>query len=132
MARYSVTTVAALVSLLFALVPALPVSAQSRGELTDCRGRSCSAEDLEKALFPEPKPRMRGVTPQQTQRPPSVALNVFFEFNSDKILTEHHGDLNELGKILAQRSGYRFRIEGHTDSVGSERYNRSLSQRRVR
>jgi OOP family OmpA-OmpF porin len=62
-----------------------------------------------------------------------VALNVFFEFNSDKILQGYYGDLDKLGKVLTapQYSVYRVQVEGHTDSVGSDSYNQRLSQRRA-
>ena len=41
--------------------------------------------------------------------------------------------LDALGKALssADLANYRFRIEGHTDTVGSKEYNRSLSERRA-
>jgi outer membrane protein OmpA-like peptidoglycan-associated protein len=41
--------------------------------------------------------------------------------------------LNELGKALTSNAlvGYRFRIEGHTDTVGSKENNRELSERRA-
>ena len=41
--------------------------------------------------------------------------------------------LDELGRALASKdlAAYRFRIEGHTDTVGSRDYNRALSERRA-
>ena len=41
--------------------------------------------------------------------------------------------LNELGRALTNRelSAYRFRIEGHTDTVGTPEYNKALSEQRA-
>ena len=124
----------------------LPSSLQSqeRRQPTDFRGRTGYTEDdLAKSLFPEAQSdvRMRGIGPSQPQSPPSsspavrpsVALNVFFEFNSDKILQEYYDDIDKLGKVLTapQYSLYRVQVEGHTDSIGSDSYNQRLSERRA-
>jgi OOP family OmpA-OmpF porin len=62
-----------------------------------------------------------------------VALNVFFGFNSDTILPKYHGELASLGRVLTapQHAEYRLGIEGHTDSIGSDQYNQSLSEKRA-
>jgi len=128
------------------LVPLAPVNlqAQERGQFTDFRGRSdYTEEDLAKSLFQQ-RPsdvRTRGIGPAQPQAAPpsggseqgSVALNVFFEFNSDRILQDYYGDLDKLGKVLTapQYSTYRVQVEGHTDNVGSDSYNRRLSEKRA-
>ena len=41
--------------------------------------------------------------------------------------------LDDLGRALSSKelAGYRSRIEGHTDTVGSRDYNRLLSERRA-
>jgi outer membrane protein OmpA-like peptidoglycan-associated protein len=124
----------------------LPLGGEAgqQGQFTDFRGRSdYTDEDLAKSLFPEAQSdvRMRGIGAVGTQSPPadqptakaSVALNVFFEFNSDKILTEYYPDIDKLGKVLTapQYNSYRVQIEGHTDSVGADGYNQVLSQRRA-
>jgi outer membrane protein OmpA-like peptidoglycan-associated protein len=121
----------------------LATEAGQPGQFTDFRGRSnYTDEDLAKSLFPEAQSdvRTRGIGPAQPQSPPttppaktSIALNVFFEFNSDKILAEYYPDIDKLGKVLTapQYSLYHVQIEGHTDSVGSETYNQALSQRRA-
>jgi outer membrane protein OmpA-like peptidoglycan-associated protein len=128
--------------LLGAVVPGrLP--AQERGPFTDLRGRDYTDEELGRALFPEARSdvRTRGIgpagppsTPPSTPSThPSVALNVLFDFNSDKILQNYSSDLDKLGRVLTtpQYSAYRVEIEGHTDSIGSDSYNRRLSERRA-
>lgn len=121
----------------------LILSAQEQRKFTDFRGRAYSAEELGAALFPpEEEVRTRGIAPvTQQQTPPpapaptkvSVALNVFFEFNSDKVLPEFYADLDKLGEVLTSPKyrEYRLQIEGHTDSIGSDSYNQKLSERRA-
>jgi OOP family OmpA-OmpF porin len=145
MRRYacSVGFVVSLVTLCLVLIR-LDLYAQDRGTFTDFRGRgNYTEEDIARSLFPEAQPeaRTRGIGPVQSpQAPaapsaknPSIALNVLFEFNSDKILPAYHDDINMLGRVLTspQYSAYRVEIEGHTDSIGSDGYNQVLSQRRA-
>jgi len=120
------------------------LQAQEQGAFTDFRERSGYTEDdLARSLFQRPPSdvRTRGIGPAQSQPAPtsgttsknSIALNVFFEFNSDRILQNYYGDLDKLGKVLTdpQYSAYRVQIEGYTDSIGSDSYNQRLSERRA-
>lgn len=62
----------------------------------------------------------------------SFRLNrIFFEFNSSELLTASHVELDKLVEILKQMRGLRIEINGHTDNVGSNAYNRRLSVRRA-
>jgi outer membrane protein OmpA-like peptidoglycan-associated protein len=64
---------------------------------------------------------------------PSVNLYVPFENGSAELTPAAIAALDELGKALssASLSGFKFRIEGHTDTVGSKTYNMTLSDRRA-
>jgi outer membrane protein OmpA-like peptidoglycan-associated protein len=68
-----------------------------------------------------------------TTEAPSVNLYVPFETGSAELTPQAIASLNELGKALssAALSGYKFKIEGHTDTVGTKDYNLSLSDRRA-
>jgi outer membrane protein OmpA-like peptidoglycan-associated protein len=142
-----ITTVFALVAVLFTVVLPFDLYAQTGEKFYDFRGRAYSVQDLEQALFPEVQPEMltRGIPkqprPGQVAPPPSplsapekpiaVALNVFFETNSDKILPKYYADLDKLGEALKRHANIPVEIAGHTDSIGSDEYNQELSERRA-
>ena len=56
---------------------------------------------------------------------------IFFATNDDKILSKSFGLLDEVAQALKSRPTLRVRIEGHTDSRGSDLYNKTLSERRA-
>jgi len=57
---------------------------------------------------------------------------IFFATNKAKILSRSFDLLNEVASALTDKPEIRVRIEGHTDSRGSDRYNRKLSDRRAK
>ncbi len=61
------------------------------------------------------------------------ALYVEFETGSASLTTSAQSALDNLSKALAslQGSGFHFRVEGHTDTVGADAYNRTLSEQRA-
>jgi outer membrane protein OmpA-like peptidoglycan-associated protein len=64
----------------------------------------------------------------------AVALTVEFAFNSADLAPEAAPTLHAIAQALQspELAGSRIQIEGHTDSVGSDRYNLQLSERRAR
>ena len=64
---------------------------------------------------------------------PAVNLTVNFANGSADLTPDAIRTLDALGRALASKdlAAYRFRIEGHTDTVGSSDYNRTLSERRA-
>lgn len=77
---------------------------------------------------PPPSGDLRGIRLR-----PTVNFTVEFETDSAKLTPQATRTLDELGRALTSSalSGYRFRIEGHTDTVGTREYNRALSERRA-
>jgi len=66
-------------------------------------------------------------------QPPSVSLTVQFATGSAELTPAATQVLNNLGQALSDSTlaSYRFRIEGHTDTVGARDYNQALSDRRA-
>jgi outer membrane protein OmpA-like peptidoglycan-associated protein len=64
---------------------------------------------------------------------PAVSITVTFPSGSATLTPQAEATLAPLGRALAsaELSPFRFRIEGHTDSVGDATYNMRLSERRA-
>ncbi len=64
---------------------------------------------------------------------PSANLTVNFASGSADLTPQAVQALNELGRALSSNdlAGYKFRIEGHTDTVGTPEANQLLSQQRA-
>jgi outer membrane protein OmpA-like peptidoglycan-associated protein len=68
------------------------------------------------------------------QSKPAIDLHeIYFKFNSAAITAEAEPQLRELGAALSDRrlKGSVISIGGHTDAVGSDAFNQSLSERRA-
>jgi outer membrane protein OmpA-like peptidoglycan-associated protein len=60
-----------------------------------------------------------------------LAADVLFAFNSDRLSPAAQAELQETAKLIRERAKGPVRVEGHTDSIGSQGYNLGLSQRRA-
>jgi outer membrane protein OmpA-like peptidoglycan-associated protein len=106
---------------------------------------SPTAEDFIKALTPQPVVKTRGIrhsgdavaeTREQDRAEPAYVdvPMITFEYNSAELTPRAREVLDQLAIALQseQLASGRFLIEGHTDAVGSEDYNRALSEERAR
>lgn len=95
--------------------PARPASATSSGS---------------QATHAAPRTREEAASPDAG---PSINLTVNFPTGSADLTPAARASLDNLGKALAssELANFRFRIEGHTDNVGSKEANRILSQQRA-
>ncbi|NNG03496.1 MAG: OmpA family protein [Inquilinus sp.] len=78
---------------------------------------------------------LRVVVDPSTPPPVSgVQFKVQFAFGSADLTDEAKGVLNELGSALSstELSPYNFRVTGHTDAIGEDRFNLGLSEQRAR
>jgi len=59
--------------------------------------------------------------------------NILFDFDSAIIKKDSYSQLDEIGKAICSKELYggNFTIEGHTDSIGTESYNKKLSLKRA-
>ncbi|ACN16810.1 OmpF [Desulforapulum autotrophicum HRM2] len=57
--------------------------------------------------------------------------NTFFDFDSSTLKPGAYSELDRVAKVLRDFPQTRIRVEGHTDSKGTDQYNMLLSQRRA-
>jgi outer membrane protein OmpA-like peptidoglycan-associated protein len=74
----------------------------------------------------------RMVSNQEAERVLDLTAKTL-EFENDKalILKKSYGELESLTNIMLLRTDLKIRLEGHTDSNGSDEYNMELSKNRV-
>lgn len=78
---------------------------------------------------------IRGAPPPVAAKAPeriSIPTEVLFGFDSDTLGPAAPAELDRVVAMLATRGPYRLSIEGHTDDIGDDAYNLSLSERRAR
>jgi outer membrane protein OmpA-like peptidoglycan-associated protein len=79
------------------------------------------------------EPRRRILKFASTQSKPAIDLEINFDFNSAAIAGKAEPQLDELGAALSdpQLRGATISINGHTDGVGGDAFNKKLSERRA-
>lgn len=60
-----------------------------------------------------------------------LAADVLFDFDKADLRSDARTALKQVGDIIREKAKGTVRIEGHTDSKGSDAYNQKLSQRRA-
>jgi OmpA-OmpF porin, OOP family len=119
------------------LLGAMAIGAE---EIQDFGQRVPNEEEFIEALSPAPDAagglKMRGIKPVPAARPEAprgASMALKFDFNSATLSASAKQILDKLGAALQNErlEGYRFQIEGHTDSKGSAVYNKRLSERRA-
>lgn len=96
-----------------------------------------SVEEMVDALKPKPVlGRSRSLAPGQpapAPQPGQLELSVQFEFNSAKVSPSSSALLKKLATAMKAPELVvgKFMIEGHTDAVGTDAYNKDLSERRA-
>jgi OOP family OmpA-OmpF porin len=92
---------------------------------------------LDPALPPEYVPPPPPPLPEATPAPAPpmkqriILRGVNFDFNSSDIRADARPVLDQAAELLKANAGVDVRVEGHTDSIGSEEYNQALSVRRA-
>lgn len=62
----------------------------------------------------------------------AVVYGINFDFNSDKLRDESKVVLDKIVKILKEKADWKMTIEGHTDNVGGDSFNQTLSEKRAK
>jgi outer membrane protein OmpA-like peptidoglycan-associated protein len=79
---------------------------------------------------PPPPPRM---TPQPPPaRQPISFHSVYFDFDKSNLKPEARAELDRAAKIMRDNPDVVLELQGNTDSVGSDAYNRALGDRRAK
>jgi outer membrane protein OmpA-like peptidoglycan-associated protein len=105
--------------------PALPVDPLK--DLAEGSGGTATTQafsSLDSLL--EGKERLTSAT-----APILMPTDLLFGYDSTTLKPEAAKSLEKLGTLIRRNGNARFRIEGHTDSFGSDEYNYSLSLRRA-
>jgi len=71
------------------------------------------------------------ISQEDVQQLKEYARTIYFRTNSAEFTPKTYPVLDAIVVIMKKYPAARFRIEGHTDSVGSAEYNLKLSQRRA-
>jgi OmpA-OmpF porin, OOP family len=58
-------------------------------------------------------------------------VTVLFDFNKSDVKSKYSKDLEKVADLLKKNPGLKIRIEGNTDSIGTEAYNQKLSEKRA-
>jgi len=84
---------------------------------------------------PAPAPVKAAVAPPPAAAPEkrtiTVKLNVLFDFNKADVRAIYGDELQAVANAMKAHDDIELVLEGHTDAVGSDAYNQSLSLRRV-
>lgn len=58
--------------------------------------------------------------------------DIYFEFDKSNITQQGAAELNKLVSIMKERTSMEIAVKSHTDSKGSDQYNKNLSERRAK
>ena len=61
----------------------------------------------------------------------ATLYGINFDFNSDVIKPESKPTLDKVVAIMKEKSDWKFSVEGHTDNVGGDAFNQTLSEKRA-
>lgn len=77
------------------------------------------------------KPGQDTLAKSLTEDGRALVYGINFDFNSDKIKQESKAPLDQIVAVLKQNAGWKMLIEGHTDNIGGDAFNRDLSAKRA-
>ena len=92
-----------------------------------------SVEEKEKELEQQLRQQMpKNVQIERTEKGIMVRLDTdIFEPNSITLNPKHYSALKRLGYVIKSNANYKINIEAHSDSIGSDKANLAMSQKRA-
>lgn len=100
----------------------------SRVNVNNCPQPIVIAPVTPPPVFTPPPPPVQAPEPAVV---PTLRLDIHFDHDKSNIKPEFVGEVDKAARFLAQYPNSDAIIEGHTDSNGTDEYNRGLSQRRA-
>ena len=98
-------------------------------------GTKTTVEGKDKILVTADKPESKPKRVRKARvvgKKIEISEKVMFDTAKATIKPESHGLLNDVAEVMKEHAGIKkVRIEGHTDSDGSKKYNKKLSQDRA-
>ncbi len=88
--------------------------------------------DLDLPSGPEDVHQHLQITQQDDWMVIKISGDALFDFDKSNIKSAAEGALKQAGSLIRVRHPRRVKIEGHTDSIGDDRYNQPLSERRAK
>jgi outer membrane protein OmpA-like peptidoglycan-associated protein len=97
-------------------------------------GGYCWAQGQGEAAVAQTEVRQEPLVPSIDPMPAEtlrVELDVKFDFDRQVVKPDSYADIRDVAEFMKQFPQTTTVVEGHTDSVGTEAYNQSLSERRA-
>ncbi len=111
---------------------ALPTGEQY-GYLAEAPGFLALGENMDLAKLSEKGELTKDLYLVPVEKGASITLNnIFFDFDKASLKQESFAELNRLAKFMKENPDMDVEIAGHTDNVGTEKYNQKLSERRAK
>lgn len=124
-----------------AIVMQRPNTSAIQGDMQPASAQIVAPSPAPAATTPPPAPRRAEAAAVPHAQAPAaspadeagvVAFRINFGFNSATLPDSAHVMIDRIAQLLKEAPQVRLRIEGHTDAVGSDEANLSLSERRAR
>lgn len=61
----------------------------------------------------------------------AIIYGINFDFNSDVIKAESKPTLDQIAAVLQENKDWKMTVEGHTDNIGGDAFNKTLSDKRA-
>jgi len=89
------------------------------------------AGEVFKINYPEPPEKTSHLEQALNEKQTVEIYGIYFSFNSAVIRPESEPVLSEIAGLMARHPDWKLNIGGHTDNIGTDRFNLDLSARRA-